>query len=576
MESRFRVRFWPSRRAKRNSSKDLENHSVPYQIASEGKWKPVFIHQPLGRSVNEKRRSESLALQGVAYQTSRAATPPIIGELPHKGNGPVKLQTSRLLSSGELVTTSGDSDSVLDSIRDGEVFVPGRRDSRSLSHRNSTAGERRPSQGSLTSSPSQRRPPASAPSTWAPFPGSSPLLDIPENSSTHLTTWKGTASEHPQADSFRRPMSHHSNPPFEGLGIHDHAPQGILKNTVSQQPAEAPVEQNPTIRALWKAEHSRLVNIYGQTGVDKSFGEVPWDQKRLSIITDRSEQPAPVALDPLPRPSFENRDSQRKQKRRSRTDGHHDASSDESSHRPLSFMSSAGGYASSYTTRTSIADSDSVNTKDDIRKMVESMRSTYIQALEAREPSLDAIKSMKRKKKRKSTTPAPTPRASSIPTTPETDRAVSAPINGSSPTLRSQRSLRTVSQPIAGIPTLPAIEASPSRAPEPEVGLQRADSATLGALMGESRRSSIRKRASKSHSRQGSLSNPKLRKSSSVSKKPSVAEKENTIESNIEEGDIAILYKDIFHSSDFWQTSPLGSSVSLTPTKQSQPSFLST
>jgi hypothetical protein len=558
MESRFRVKFWTSRRAKRNS--ELEIHSVPYQAAPEGKRRPIFIHQPLGRNLKEKRKSDTSALQGVSYRNSRAGTPPEIGDLPHKGNGPIKLHASR---SGELLS----SESVLAGIEDADIFVP-RRDSRTLSLRNSTLNERRPSHSSLSSSPSQRRPPGSAPAAWAPFSGSSPLLDIPENSPTHLITRHSMSTPQSSgfADTMRRPASHQQNSPIDGLGIFESPPQGILKNT--SQHVEAPTEQSATIRALWKAEYSRLVTIYGQAGVEKSFGEMPGDQKKLSIIED--EQVTPVALDPLPRPSFEPKDNKQKTRRRSRSDARHDDTSDESSQRPHSFMSSAGGYASSFTTRTSIAESDTFTTKDDIRKMVESMRSTYIQALEAREPSRDAVKSLRRKKKRKSTTPTATPRASSIPVTPEGERTVSMPTTSSSPLLRSQRSVRTVSQPVAGIPVVHDPTASDE--PELDAGLKRADSATLGALMGESRRSSIKKRAaSRQNSRRGSLSNPKLRASTSVSKKASSAEKENVVEDE----DFASLYKDIFSSTDFWQSSPTASATDIslstyqTPVSQS-------
>ncbi|KPI41093.1 uncharacterized protein AB675_8044 [Cyphellophora attinorum] len=549
MESRFRVKFWTSRRAKRNS--ELEIHSVPYQAASEGKRRPIFIHQPLGRNLKEKRKSDTSALQGVSYRTSRAGTPPEIGDLPHKGNGPIKLHASR---SGELLS----SESVLAGIEDADIFVP-RRDSRTLSLRNSTLNERRPSHSSLSSSPSQRRPPGSAPAAWAPFSGSSPLLDIPENSPTHLTTRHSMSTPQSSgfADSMGRPTSHQQNSPIDGLGIFEQPPQGILKN--GSQHVEAPAEQSATIRALWKAEYSRLVTIYGQAGVEKSFGEMPGDQKKLSIIED--EQVTPVALDPLPRPSFEPKDNKQKTRRRSRSDARHDDTSDESSQRPHSFMSSAGGYASSFTTRTSIAESDTFTTKDDIRKMVDAR---------AREPSRDAVKSLRRKKKRKSTTPATTPRASSIPVTPEGERSVSMPTTSSSPLLRSQRSVRTVSQPVAGIPLVQDPTASDE--PEPDAGLKRADSATLGALTGESRRSSIKKRAaSRQNSRRGSLSNPKIRLSTSVSKKASPAEKENVVEDE----DFASLYKDIFSSTDFWQSSATASTTNISLSTYQTPDSVS-
>lgn len=573
MESRFRVRFWHSRRARTNE--DLDLHSVPYQDATEGRRKPVFIYQPLGRNLNEKRKSQILALQGHSYHTSKAGPPPEVGELPHKGNGPIKIQASQRAIS--RASRANESDFIVNDFRTADYFDVGneKRDSRSLPGRNSSLGERRPSYTSLSSSPAQRHPPASAPPAWAPF-GSSPLLDIPENSISHLPTQ--TPLTPPLSSSnttvLRRSSSQQASPPYEGLGISEasYQPQSILKNGGHSSYVEPPPEQNATIRALWKAEYSRLVSMYGQSGVDKSFGDVPWEPKKRSSVAEAissiDSPPRQVPLDPLPRPDFEGKDNavQRRTSRHSRQDGNEDNTSDESSHRPTSFMSSAGGYASSYTTRTSFADSETVNTKEDIRKIVESMRTTYIQALESREPSMQAVKAMKRKKKSKSTTPSGTPRVSSIPATPEAER-VSHVSTNPSPPIRSQRSTRVVSQPVAGIPTAAAIDSSPQRTTSADTGLQRADSATLGVLMGESKRASIQKRLSKQHSRRSSIQNPKIRKSSSLSRKASSTCKENvtSVEIAVMDEDFASMYKDIFNASSFWESSPLDATPKTSP-----------
>lgn len=573
MDSRFRVRFWP-RRA-RPASTELDLHSVPYQDALEGHRQPVFIHQPLGRNLSEKRKqNDHLAFRGLSYRKSTAGKPPVFGERPHKGNGPVKLNASRSEGSGDVFITTDDHARILEDIRDGEYVVAGKdkRDSRSLAVKSPAPGERRQSHSSVAGgSPSQRHPPMSTPASWAPFQTSSPLLDIPENGAENLAAQNPAMPMSNTAfslsDVFGRPSSTQSSPPTDGLGISDfpQTPHGILKATPSHTSLVEPTtEQNATIRALWKAEYKQLVAIYGQTGVSKNIGDVPWEQKRLSTIQDvalAEEKSIPFALDPLPRPSYEHREGNtaRRTSRQSKAEAaQQDDTSDESSQQRLSFISSAG-YASSYTTRASIAESDSINAKEDIRKFVETMRSTYLQAIESREPSLQAVKTLKKKKKRTSTTPQSTPKGSSIPTTPENEPSAFTSANGSSPSLRSQRSTRVISQPVATISTLPAIQASPTRDKKPGPGLMRADSSTLGNLMGETKRSMIQKRRSERESRRNSQ-NSRSQKRSSISEKQPIPDKENLPvqdQQPIEE-EFASLYRDIFNNSghDFWDSSP--------------------
>jgi hypothetical protein len=570
MESRFRVKFWP-RRAK-TAPCELDVHSVPYQTATDGQKAPVFIHQALGRNLSEKRKqTDDLSLRGVAYGSSNAGKPPVIGDKPLKGNGPIKLNAARRLSSGDLQLTEPNQDHILEGLRDGAYDIAGRevRESRSLSSTRPPTADRRQSQSSYNGpGVSHRLPPVSTPAAWAPFSGSSPLLEIPENGRSRLT---GSHSIGPPTsasnnwDLFGRPFSAQSSSVTEGLGILElpHQPHSILKKSTSMASLVEPTsEQSATIRALWKAEYKQLVAIYGETGVSKNIGEVPWEQKRLSTIQDvghHDERTVPFVLNPLPRPSFEHREGvQKRASRQSKSEHHHsDDTSDESLNQRSSLISSAG-YASSYTTRTSIAESDAVSTQQDIRKIVENMRTTYIQAIEAREPSLHALKSIKKRKKRTSNTPQSTPRASSIPSTPELERRSSSHANASSPSLRSQRSTRVVSQPVATISTLPAIEASPTRSKDPEAGLKRADSATLGTLMGESKRSSISKRKSERRSRRQSHTTSSPRESSeNNSSAPGDTESHSTSQGASDEH-LVSLFRDIFSGSndDFWKCSP--------------------
>ena len=568
MESRFRVRFWPSRRVKIQPNSELDLHSVPYQTAPACDKQPVFIHQSLGRNLSERQKRESTSpLRALSYRHTKPGKAPIFGGRPQKGNGPVKLQTNRILSSGELLETSQDAERTMEDIREGEYIVPGkdRRDSRSQSVKSPVATH-----------PSSQAPPSvflssipqvpSLQPTWGNA-ASIPLLDIPENAIIYDASSPTTTQSEPAIPCFSRPHSRKQaaispNASVEGLGISEAPPLpvGILKNSSKLSLLEPHEEQNPTIRALWKAEYGRLVAIYGQDGVDRNIVDLKRDSTIPSSDHRQSREDGMPTfnLEPLPRPSIEYRDGTHvaRSSRTSRNEAsHNDDTSDESSKR-LSFISTAA--YSSYTSGTSVAESDSIVSRADIRKVVDDMRSTYLQALETREPSLQAVKSMKKRtKKRKSSTPGGTPRSSSFvrsslgPSTPEPSfERQSMTTDGTSPTVQSQRSTRVVSQPVAGINKLPAIAASPKRDEELEVGLVRADSGTLGALMGETKRASIKKRRSKRNSRRLSTQS----KTSEVSPKKSTFINEEPALST----DIANMYSDIFRSSsdDFWASSP--------------------
>ena len=574
MESRFRIRFWSPRRVKRNPA-ELDLHSVPYQTAPADPKQPVFIHESLGRNLSEKRKKEYHSpLRAFSYRQAKPGKVPVIGGRPQKGNGPVKLQTSRRLSSGEILVTQQDSRRTLEEIREGEYIVPvkDRRDSRVWSPSLSRQQQHVPLNpiSATMASPALIQPPAQQ--GWGSLPGSSTLLNIPEhNFDPNRTPLSVQSAPDP---TYEPDMFNTDAPAVEGLGLSGttlqppSAPLGILKSRNSSPVSilEPHEEQNATIRALWKAEYGRLVSMYGQAGVDRNIAELRKDQG-----PPKEGGSSPFVLEPLPQPGLETRDgsSVPKPGTNSRSDPTQlEGDSDESSHQRLSFISSVG-YASSHTTRASFAETDSINTRDDIRKMVDDMRSTYLKAIESREPSLQAVKSLKKTKKRKSTTPTATPRTSTAippptptmkPSTPEAqERRAMSGLNPSPP-LHSQRSTRNFSSPVGGINKLPAIEASPSRDREPEIGLKRADSSTLGALMGEHKRSSIQKRKSKRHSRRISAQRTSSLQNISPGKRALQLDADHT-----QDNDVAVLdeefqnlYTDIFRTSthDFWQSSP--------------------
>lgn len=569
MESRFKIRFWPSRRVKRNPA-ELDLHSVPYQTAPPNPKQPVFIHQSLGRNLSERRKRESASpLRAFSYRQVKSGKLPEVGGRPHKGNGPVKLQTSRRLSSGELLTTSQDSQRTLDEIREGEYIVGAKekRDSRTQSVRSPSLSQQHTP---MSTSVPLGQP---HPSTWNSVPGSTPLLDIPEHGvDPSLTPMSVQSAPNPVYGSVAfSPTTLR----VDGLGLSGTSleapsgPQSILKSSASLPISllEPHEEQNATIRALWKAEYGRLVSMYGQAGVDRNIAELRRDQTPTA-----EEYTSGFNLEPLPQPGMEQNlaNGFARSGRNSRSDGPPQAedNSDESSHQRLSFISSVG-YASSYTTRASFAETDSINTRDDIRKMVDDMRSTYLRAIEAREPSRDAVKSLKKRKKKRKSSPSSgtgTPRTSTaippstptpMPSTPEPQERRS--VSGPSPILHQQRSIRNASSPVGGINKLPAIEASPSRDREANIGLKRADSSTLGALMGEHKRSSIQKRRSKRNSRRLSDQIPSPQKGfpNLQNLAPANDQTQDADVAGLDE-EFQNMYKDIFRTSthEFWSSQP--------------------
>jgi hypothetical protein len=531
---------------------------VPYQTAPSSDRQPVFIHETLGRILSEKRENDSNSpLRAFSYRETKAGKTPTFGSRPQRGNGPVKLQTNLILSSGETLETTQDAEGTLEDLRDGDYIVAGRvrSDSRGVSVNSSVPTTPPPLVPNTLLSPNP--PSVSTQQPWGNTT-SSPLVDIPENAIYEESSPTTTYSD-PVVAAYFPPQSYykHSSTSLhssaDGLGISDSqaGPIGILKTSSKVSLLEAHEEQNPTIRALWKAEYGRLVAMYGQDDVHRNILDLERDAKTLSGENrqSRDEGLPSFALERLPRPSMEHREgaSCSRLSHTSRTEPiQHEDTSDDSSNKRLSFMSSAGH---SYTTGTSVGETDSITTREDIRKIVDDMRSTYLRAIETREPSLQAVKSMKkRKKKPKSTTPAGTPRTSSIArssmraSTPEPPPISPYPAtDDTSPMLRSQRTSRIMSHPVAGVNRLPAIYPSPSRDQELGIGLKRADSSTLGTLMGEKTRASIKTRKSKRHSRRPSTQS----KSSDMASTPVVVSHEEPVLDT----DIANLY------SDFWQSS---------------------
>ncbi len=530
MESRIRKFLSPKRlKANKNpDSSELDLHSVPYTTAPPQGRLPVFINHALGKSSSTKRQIHlPTDLRSLSYHSTLPGKPPQLGERPQRGNGPVKLQTSRRLSSGELLITQQDYDRTLEEIREGDFIVGGkeRRTSRTSSSQ-PTPSIRRPELKFLSTAPNSPREQSTFGSVRLP-PSAASDLPISGYHPRSFSTSSSFLHE-------RQPSVEHgyifpgsgSNPGTHGLGIssptHSLFPRHMASTTSLLEPHE---ERNPTIQALWKAEYSRLVSIYGQPGVDRNILELQQDQPGMLDNHHHPYESTPYSLSTYPTSSVSLQQptsySQAEPGRsglglRSHMStsnlemGYREDHSEGSSNHRHSLLSSSGA-SSSFTTRTSMAE-ELAMTRDDLRRIIDDMRMTYLHAIEAHTPPPEPLsetpipKSRSKKQTRSlgsSTSVESGLRSMSgqrkikswqlaTPAITTSRTATSSPSFQHHKKRRSSgHARRTSAQHVAGITTLSPIKASPARPKRAEsnqdesVGLKRADSTTLGSLARE-------------------------------------------------------------------------------------------
>ncbi|ETI27397.1 hypothetical protein G647_09587 [Cladophialophora carrionii CBS 160.54] len=522
MESRLRKLLSPRKHKAPSidATAELDLQSIPSSTTPSQGRLPVLIGQALRKTRAVKLRESSLPtdpLSSFSYEEAAPGKPPQLGDRPQRGNGPVKLQTSRRLSSGELLVTEQDYDRTLEEIREGEYIVGGRDRRVSKSSSQPKSPTEPTSLKFISTAPSSPREdvvfsapiwqPPSVPSEFGPV--ASPAL----NSSIF----------HPPQRSFSA-QACYPDYRHDGFGLSSPAqPLYARPLTSSTSLLETQEEHNPTIHALWKAEYSRLVSMCGQTGVDQPMVERGIDHGAApsthssSVNRHRSCSHSSRSLSQ----PFHLTNSLARTGACLRTNAstsvldlaYHDDRSEGSSHLRYSHLSSSGA-SSSLTTRTSMAE-ESSTTRDDIRKIVDEMRTTYLQAIEAQtpplhpvsSPSLDrprsktqtpslmsyaSVDSSLRSASRQSTSTTRTKSWQSNSTHFTTPRpSTTSPMKSKRP--GSATSRRTSGQPGAGIATLTPIEASPAKSAKLSQnkkphdgggggGLKRADSTTLGAM----------------------------------------------------------------------------------------------
>lgn len=522
MESRLRklLSLKKSRGQPLVANSELDLHSVPYTtVQPQGRF-PVLLSHALGRPATAKRKDDkSNGIHSFSYNATVPGTPPELGDRPQRGNGPVKLQTSRRLSSGELLVTQQDYDRTLEDIRHGEYIVAGKQ--RRASRPPPVVAVARPQQPMFISTA------PNSPGAQSTFSSSvwSPASDIPVSGSfTPRSLSATTIANQPRINS-----SSTTDARFQDLEdaltsrnslaqsnlAHRFAPNHMASTTSLVGPNE---ERTPTIQALWKAEYSRLESIYGQPVVDQYSPDVHPHPSSMANLRLTQHMPNHRESNPSGSPTLHTISHPHVDLERRGLPIRHDPSashleldhSDSSSNIRYSLLSSSGA-SSSFTARTSIAE-ESTTTREDVRRIVDDMRMNYLNALEAHTPPLQPLPDLPsqrpRSKKTRSLVSSTSvesglrsvnrqsgSRTKSWQSTASSQQSVTPRTSTSSPPTRHQNkrkssgtSRRVSGPPVAGISSLPAIEASPAkstpdaRQKREDTGLKRADSTTLGSM----------------------------------------------------------------------------------------------
>lgn len=350
------------------------------------------------------------SMKAFSYDCVKAGKAPLIGGLPKKGNGPVKLATSRRAETGELCITNETPDKTIQNIRGGE-YVVGMK-TRPLSVAHAISAENSSSKSSQVQSKLDR----------STSTAQVPQLDPPE---VCISQFYPSSSRN--ASLVPTDMS---TTPADALGLGLSTATKLLEELRTARSStslaragshSAPsVESMPqdtsstTLQALRKAEYGRLVAIYGQEDTDRSIARL--EQTRSSTSKSPSLQSySPLVFDPLPQPYGEPPSLNSRMSTTSVSESGatwSDVSSQR--HSALSFYSE-----SSVTARSSMVEDDALIARDEVHKLVTQMRSTYLTAIESVTPSANKILKSRRRRKssRKST------RSSKSSSTPQTQKA---------------------------------------------------------------------------------------------------------------------------------------------------------
>lgn len=491
-----RFRNFVNKRRTRSIEPDNElfQASVPYQAVQSTNRPPIFLYQSLAKHGRDSRSNaegiNALPLRSLSYEACSPGKAPLIGTVPQKGNGPIKLQGTRRLSSGDQVTTQHDTQD----LREGGYVVGRSTRQSSIDQRCSPVVITKDSslspgfQSFIQSNPtSPRVTTPSASKTWP----SSPVVSISNRSTQrHSATNKeniGTGRVSP----YHKANPRHSHESLSGL----QSPSSHVSSShESMRSVHNSTDNNATLKALRKAEFTRLAELYGSDAA-AARNIAHMDSARLRAMNSPNAFGAPayspIILEPLPPPPVEHPESDpRRNSDSSITDCCCESLSGSCSPQRTSYVSSCAD-SSIMTGQTSLED-EATTTREEIRSVVAQMRHTYLSAIENQTASMPKSKVRRRTRRSKTKPSKAASEADDKPRSMQNSRQTWHP----SETHRDVTNKRRVNSHPVGRPggTLSPIPASPDKNEPSGLGLHRADSATLGGLMGEVNRESIRAR----------------------------------------------------------------------------------
>ncbi|KAJ9656556.1 hypothetical protein H2198_004905 [Neophaeococcomyces mojaviensis] len=492
-----RIKKFLNRRSRSTaSSSGLEHPSISQQFAPASYRPSIFLYQSRAKSTSDAQKeleNHATYVRSFSYDSVPAGKAPTIGTIPQKGNGPVRLQASRRLSSGDLTVTSQDPQRTLQDIRKGDYIV-GKKE-RPMSRNQGTPRASTTDSRLFTHQSSPATSAHSHPQTWpsTPKPETQSVqhtfqMRNPEVTSTNiglgLSPPSFTNLPRQSYDSQRSAWSHHSA---------SRGSSASLQATLHSRPQD----NNATLEALRRAEYGRLVELYGQEGAARqlAMSEHQHQYHRNASVATSPAQPSSSSfvLDLPPAPALDGQEVyQPRMSGTSVSDNGFDTWSGTSSPHRASLVSSHADPSIS-TAHTSLVEEET--TGDDIRKLVAQIRSTYLDALEAHSMPPAKAKPRKKKVRKSKQTPSsiipgesPTPKTTP-PSTP------GRPIWHADNHFPDSSAKRRMNSESAGpVGRLSPIQASPLRGEDETIGIKRADSTTLGGIMAELTRSKIRSR----------------------------------------------------------------------------------
>ncbi|KAK5081615.1 hypothetical protein LTR05_007746 [Lithohypha guttulata] len=405
MDSRLKNYISNRRARSKDVGPELDYSNVSHQALSPSRRPPIFLYPVLGKngsSPHKQSRIDVVALRTYSYEDCPAGKAPTFGTTPQRGNGPVKLQASRRMSSGDLIATAHDSQKTLQDLRGGH-YVVGKKTPKLSNHQKKGSATNQTSCGSISvlddhsppTSPSTL-PGSTTSQTWP----STPALSSDQDMKTSLDSANTTNGLGLFPPVYATEVRQDSSSDYRARSTYSARSPDSLRST-----HRTLQESNATLKALRKAEFSKLVELYGSdAAAARNIAQIDSARLRGASSPTGLAPPiySPVVLGPLPLPPIEGaQDDSKRISHSSANDSSYDEWSDASSPHRASFVSSCAE-SSTGTTQTSLED-EPIATREDIRNIVEQMRSSYLTAIDSHTKSAlkPVTKSKPRKKVRK-------------------------------------------------------------------------------------------------------------------------------------------------------------------------------